>query len=190
MNGEATAMVDGTVRPGSSPGILTVSGSLVMGPTAALEIEIPESSLPKVLLPIFAGLGGIIILIGLMNVQFAPIVAGAFFIGFPLAIRAIDRKFPRTLTITREDLTLRNPRKKPNSVELVLPLSAIEGVHIERRGATRIRGSMVSGSLADKLAGRELVISTDHRDHRLGQGLDDESLTWLQDYIVSAMANA
>ena len=40
MNGGATAMVDGTVRPGSSPGILTVSGNLVMGPTAALEIEI------------------------------------------------------------------------------------------------------------------------------------------------------
>lgn len=149
----------------------------------ALKVAIMVSSLPKFVRPLFLGLGAVMLLFGVLGGGIGLAFFGMLLGAVPFGVEKLQTKSPRTLTITREELRHENPtsRRKGN---FTLLLKSIESVHVEQRNDVHVQGS------ARSFVGRELVVSTDNLEHRIGAGLDDQALNWLRDYIRSAIANA
>jgi hypothetical protein len=156
----------------------------------ALKVTILASPLPSVIGPVFLGIGGIVILTGLFNFHFGAILSGVLLGGMPMVMKKLERGRERFITISRDALAYENPMRQGTSREdFTARLSDIERVHVARVGHTA-QGRVVTSALAEGLAGKVLVISTDQRERRIGTGLPNEALEWLRDYIESAIANA
>lgn len=149
----------------------------------ALKVEIRASSLPKFVKPLFIGLGAVMVVLGILGAGFGLAFFGLLLIAAPFGIAKLQTSNPRVLIITRRELRHENPLNR-RSGNFALALDFIESVHIETRNDVEATGS------ARNFLGKELVLSTDTFEHRIGAGLDDQALSWLRDYIRSAIANA
>lgn len=131
---------------------------------------------------ILAGFGVVLLIAGGVAQASGLAVAGVLFAGLGLGLRALQKRAPRRIEISRQRLSHVNPLI--DSDNFSLPLTEIESVTLRRTGRA------VVGQLMPGLGVRELVIGTDAGDHTLGAGLPAPALNWLRRYIVAAIANA
>ncbi|MBF9029035.1 hypothetical protein HKCCE3408_01390 [Rhodobacterales bacterium HKCCE3408] len=158
--------------------VTRVDGS---GDTGILKVEILASTLPKFITPLFMGLGALMVIFGILGGGVGLVILGLVLGAAPFGISRLHMNNPRVLTITRQELRHENPTSR-RSGNFNLPLSAIESVHIEQRNDVEAIGR------AGNFVGKEIVVSTDDLEHRIGAGLDDQALNWLRDHIRSALA--
>lgn len=131
---------------------------------------------------LFIGVGTLVLLTGLWNLSFGPVLFGLLFAGAGAGIWYAELKFPRRLEITRQVITHTIPGNASQGFSV--PLSAIEGVSLRRIDSAKVEG----GTLP--LSGRQIVLSTDDGDFALGRGLPGPALDWLHRYILAAVAHA
>lgn len=145
-----------------------------------LKVVIHANELPLWINALFV-VFGVLILLGSFWGN-GSVLFGLVFIGAGVGVWYLQKSNPRSVTITREALTYTVPAVQ--SKGFTVPLSAIESVNIRDADSAATTGRTL------KLSGRELLVSTDTREHAMGSGLSREALEWLRRYIVSAAAHA
>jgi hypothetical protein len=86
-----------------------------------------------------------------------------------------DRRSPRSITLTRDELRVEDAWPWDKRSEKRLPLSAIESVTLRK---------------ARSNLGKELLIQSDRGYIALGVGLSDQALVWLRRYLLAAIVTA
>jgi hypothetical protein len=152
----------------------------------ALEVKILASSLPRFLPPLFIALGLLMLGFGVFGGGLGLVLSGGLFAVLPYGIAKLQAKTPRTLTITRKELRHENPMRNGQfkAENFTLPLNTIKSLHIAQRSDVETIG------FAKRFAGHELAITTDDLEYRIGRGLDDPALDWLEAYMRSAISTA
>ena len=146
-----------------------------------LQVLIRASRAKIVVLPL-AGIGALMLIVGLFQLAGGLLLGGALFAGAAFFIWRLGKDNPGRLTITRDQLQFEDPNVARRSFSL--PLATIESVQIRDMDSERAQGNTL------KLQGRELLISSDQGEYPLGGGLNDEALGWLRDYVLAAIADA
>ena len=137
------------------------------------------------IIAIFGGIGALTFVLGLVQFELGLMVFGAAFVGAAWFMYWIETNRPPKIHLTRTHLRYERPNQERRNFDI--PLAAIETIAVVRNQS---RGSGAGTALGDWLSGGAVMIATDDRDHRIGEGLDAEALEWLRRFLVSAVANA
>ena len=147
-----------------------------------LHVVLHATTMPVWFFLLFGAIGAVTLIAGLVQFQFGLMFFGLAFGGVGGGLWYMERRFPRSIRISRTRMSYQ-PASRTTG-HFTLPLDRIEGIHIASADRKK------SGGRGLNLSGRELVISSDDGERRIGSGLDDAALEWLRDYLVSAVANA
>jgi hypothetical protein len=147
-----------------------------------LHVILHATTMPLWFFLVFGAIGAVTFVAGLVQLQFGLMFFGLVFGGVGGGMWYLERRFPRSIRISRTRMSYQ-PASKTTG-HFTLPLDRIESIHIASADRKR------AGTRTLNLSGRELVISSDDGEQRIGSGLDDAALEWLRDYLVSAVANA
>ena len=142
-------------------------------------IRSPES---PILIKLFGAIGAVMLVLGMINLNFGLAFAGLLFGGFPVLMIFIARSNPRSLTIADGQLTHENPNRKRGNFRI--DLAAIESIELRTVGAD------TTNAAAAKLNGKQLRISSDQGDYTAGAGLKPDALEWLRGYLLDAAKKA
>lgn len=182
----AEGQVEADLAPGDAPAELEITheGEPDKPETHAIHIVLNAPSMPIWVFWAFGGAGALFFVQGLFTLSFGGIVFGLLFAGIGYGIYQLEMRNPRSIDITREEIAYTVPNVEQRG--FTLALSEIESVTLRDTGSTPSANS----SRTFSLGGKELLISTDAAEERLGGGLSEESLNWLRRYLVSAIAHA
>ncbi|SFP75021.1 hypothetical protein [Tranquillimonas alkanivorans] len=147
-----------------------------------LRVRLHATEVPLLFHGLFVAVGSLFVLQGVFTLSFDTILFGLVFIGIAIGIWYLERRAPREIRITREEIAYVVPNVESRGYSV--PLSEVESVRVGIR-----QGATVAGR-STPLFGRELVLSTDRGEHTLAGGVPQDALEWLRRYIVSAIAHA
>lgn len=147
-----------------------------------LHVTIHAGSVPRPVLYGMAGIGSLLLLMGVWNLDFRAMFGGLLFGGATFGIWYLQRKNPNRIVITRDEV--RHEDRLVQRRSFVLPLCEIESINI------RDRDSEYTHARTLKLSGQELLLSTDRTERAMGAGLKEDDLEWLRGYLVAAIARA
>jgi len=143
----------------------------------SLVVEIQVLRAPIWLYGLFMVAGALVLLSSLLPFIFFGALVGIALIGAPILLIKFERKNPRTITVTRSRLEATNPSQGGASGKNVAMHKDIESVEVRKRSDIAALG-------------KELLISSDQGEFRIGKGLSNEALEWMRKLIVSAIAKA
>lgn len=151
--------------------------------TQELHIVIRAGNTPVFLLLVFSGIAAVMLVAGLLSLQFGLVFGGLLFGGIVYAIKYFERRHPRQLTVTRSEMRYEDPMVSSRS--FTMPLGVIESIEIRNRDT-----QSVDSVNTPKLLGKKLLISSDGSERAIAGGTPEEGLIWLRGYLASAIADA
>ena len=162
-------------QPGSEPPAGLSWESTGGAGAESLVVRLHARRLPFWLYVVVAGFGAFVLAVGVADREILAVLIGAGLIGGVAWYWLAEPGRPRELRITRDDIRLADPMPLGRSAG-PLPLDGIEEIRVARP-----RGGLAAGTL---------VIASDRGEIRTGQGLSEEALAWLRDYLTAAVVAA
>lgn len=150
--------------------------------TQQLQILIRSGNTPGFLLSVFSGIAALLLIAGLLSMQFGAIVGGLLFGGIVYGIKYLERRNPRSLTVTGGELRYDDPMV--SSRNFTMPLDAIESIEVRDRDTRSI-----DSVKTPKLLGKKLLISSDEKEKAVAGGTPEDGLVWLRGYLLNAVAS-
>ena len=147
-----------------------------------LHILIRAGHVPRVFLFMLGGAAALMLIGGILTLHFGALLGAVLFGGATYGITFLERKKPRQLTVTRDDIRYVDPMVSSRS--FTMPLTAVESIQIRDRDSEMVHAKTM------KLSGKELLISSDESERAVAGGVPEDGLVWLRDYLTAAVAKA
>ncbi|KAA9010648.1 hypothetical protein [Histidinibacterium aquaticum] len=150
--------------------------------TQELRVRLHATEVPVWVYGAFVGMGVLLLLSSLFSLDGGGMLFGLIFVGAGAGVWYLERRNPREVRISREEITYIVPNVESRGFSV--PLSEIESVQVRDVQGAQVMGRSVA------LFGGQLSLSTDRGERRLAGGLPRDALDWLKRYVTSAIATA
>jgi len=167
--------------PPPSLEVKTVGGPEASSPPE-LHVLIRAGHVPRVFLFMLGGAGVLFLIGGVLTFHSGALLGAVLFGGAAYGITHLERKKPRKLIVTKDEI--RYVDTMVSSRSFTVPLAAIENIQIRDRDSEMVHAQTM------KLSGKELLISSDEVERAVAGGVPEDGLVWLRDCLTAKAARA